>query len=112
MEVLSKTKGQFCEFLGITNKTYNAYIKGRDIPSSVLEKMSDKERMDYQNNTSLVLEQLQEKLVEQEEVPIQQEEISSIVAIGDRKQTLETLREELLAHSCVPKEESPKVFIK
>jgi len=41
MEVLSKTKGQFCEFLGITNKTYNAYIKGRDIPSSVLEKMSD-----------------------------------------------------------------------
>jgi len=100
--------------------TYRYWNQKKEMPKilrqlelfGVLEKMSDKERMDYQNNTSLVLEQLQEKLVEQEEVPIQQEEISSIVAIGDRKQTLETLREELLAHSCVPKEESPKVFIK
>lgn len=36
---LQMTKGQMCDFLGITNKTYNAYLKGRDIPSSILEKL-------------------------------------------------------------------------
>lgn len=36
---LQMTKSQMCAALGITNKTYNAYLRGRDIPSSVLEKL-------------------------------------------------------------------------
>ena len=35
------TKGQMCNVLGVTGKTYNAYISGKDIPSSILEKLRD-----------------------------------------------------------------------
>lgn len=38
---LQMTKGQICHVLGITAKTYNAYINGRDIPSGILEKLRD-----------------------------------------------------------------------
>lgn len=33
---LQMTKGQMCTALGITQKTYNNYIKGAPIPSDVL----------------------------------------------------------------------------
>ena len=35
------TKGQMCDALGVTLKTYNSYIKGAMIPSSVLERLRD-----------------------------------------------------------------------
>lgn len=38
---LQMTKVQMCRVLGVTSKTYNAYINGRDIPSGVLEKLKD-----------------------------------------------------------------------
>lgn len=38
---LQMTKRQICRVLGITDKTYNAYIKGKDIPSGILEKLRD-----------------------------------------------------------------------
>lgn len=38
---LQMTKGQMCNVLGVTGKTYNAYISGKDIPSSILEKLRD-----------------------------------------------------------------------
>ena len=34
---LGMTKGEMCKALGITAKTYNNYISGSPIPSSVLE---------------------------------------------------------------------------
>lgn len=34
---LQMTKGQMCNALGITLKTYNSYIRGAMIPSTVLE---------------------------------------------------------------------------
>lgn len=34
---LQMTKGQMCDALGITLKTYNSYISGAMIPSTVLE---------------------------------------------------------------------------
>ena len=34
---LQMTKGEMCLVLGITQKTYNSYIKGAPIPSNVLE---------------------------------------------------------------------------
>ena len=33
------TKGDMCKALNVTLKTYNAYIDGSPIPSSVLEKL-------------------------------------------------------------------------
>jgi transcriptional regulator with XRE-family HTH domain len=36
---LGMTKAQMCEALGVTSKTYNAYISGSTIPSGVLEKL-------------------------------------------------------------------------
>lgn len=36
---LQMTKGQMCEELGVTLKTYNGYIKGQAIPSNKLEKL-------------------------------------------------------------------------
>lgn len=33
------TKSSMCIALGITSKTYNSYIRGGNIPSSVLEKL-------------------------------------------------------------------------
>ena len=38
---LGMTKEQMCAALGITGKTYNAYIRGRPIPSSILEKLRE-----------------------------------------------------------------------
>lgn len=38
---LQMTKGQMCEFLGVTNKTYLSYIRGGTIPSPVLVKLRD-----------------------------------------------------------------------
>ena len=38
---LQMTKGQMCEALGVTAKTYNAYIRGSNIPSDVLEKLRE-----------------------------------------------------------------------
>lgn len=37
---LQLTKGQMCDRLGITPKTYNSYIRGATIPSTVLEKLN------------------------------------------------------------------------
>ena len=34
---LQMTKSQMCDALGVTLKTYNSYIKGAMIPSTVLE---------------------------------------------------------------------------
>lgn len=34
---LQMTKGQMCDALGVTLKTYNSYIRGAMIPSTVLE---------------------------------------------------------------------------
>lgn len=36
---LQMTKGDMCQVLNVTLKTYNAYINGSPIPSSVLEKL-------------------------------------------------------------------------
>lgn len=36
---MQMTKGQMCEALGVTLKTYNGYIDGNPIPSTVLEKL-------------------------------------------------------------------------
>ena len=36
---MQMTKGQMCEALGVTLKTYNGYIDGNPIPSNVLEKL-------------------------------------------------------------------------
>ena len=38
---LQMTKGQMCNVLGVTLKTYNGYIRGNAIPSSVLEKLRE-----------------------------------------------------------------------
>lgn len=38
---LGLTKAEFCEVLGISTKTYLAYIRGRPIPSNVLEKLRE-----------------------------------------------------------------------
>lgn len=37
---LQLTKGKMCEELGVTLKTYNGYIHGAMIPSTVLEKLN------------------------------------------------------------------------
>ena len=37
---LQMTKSQMCDELGITLKTYNSYIRGATIPSTVLEKLN------------------------------------------------------------------------
>lgn len=34
------TKGEMCGALGVTLKTYNGYIRGTAIPSSILERLS------------------------------------------------------------------------
>lgn len=36
---LQMTKGQMCDALGVTLKTYNSYIRGAMIPSTVLENL-------------------------------------------------------------------------
>lgn len=36
---LQMTKGDMCKALGVTLKTYNCYIRGAAIPSTVLEKL-------------------------------------------------------------------------
>lgn len=36
---LQMTKTDMCKFLGITLKTYNGYIRGTMIPSTVLERL-------------------------------------------------------------------------
>lgn len=36
---LQMTKTDMCNFLGITLKTYNSYIRGAMIPSTVLEQL-------------------------------------------------------------------------
>lgn len=36
---LQMTKSQMCDALGVTLKTYNSYIKGAMIPSTVLEEL-------------------------------------------------------------------------
>jgi DNA-binding XRE family transcriptional regulator len=36
---MQMTKGQMCDALGVTLKTYNGYIDGNPIPSTVLEKL-------------------------------------------------------------------------
>lgn len=36
---LQMTKGQMCKALGITLKTYNGYLRGTAIPSTMLERM-------------------------------------------------------------------------
>lgn len=36
---LQMSKGHMCEALGVTLKTYNGYIRGAAIPSTVLEKL-------------------------------------------------------------------------
>lgn len=38
---LQMTKGAMCKALGITLKTYNGYIRGEVIPSSILENLHD-----------------------------------------------------------------------
>ena len=38
---LQMTKGEMCEALGVTLKTYNSYIRDGMIPSDVLEKLHD-----------------------------------------------------------------------
>jgi hypothetical protein len=34
---MQMTKAEMCNLLGVTSKTYNSYIKGGVIPSTVLE---------------------------------------------------------------------------
>ena len=36
---MQMNKGQMCEALGVTLKTYNGYIRGETIPSGKLEKL-------------------------------------------------------------------------
>ena len=36
---LQMSKGAMCEALGVTLKTYNGYIRGAAIPSTILEKL-------------------------------------------------------------------------
>jgi hypothetical protein len=36
---LRMTKGQMCDALGVTLKTYNSYINGAMIPSTILENL-------------------------------------------------------------------------
>lgn len=38
---LQMNKKQMCAALGVTEKTYNAYIAGAMVPSTVLEKLHD-----------------------------------------------------------------------
>ena len=38
---LGMTKGQMCEALGVTSKTYISYIEGGTIPSTVLVKLHE-----------------------------------------------------------------------
>lgn len=38
---MGMTKGQMCEALGVTSKTYISYIEGGNIPSSALEKLRE-----------------------------------------------------------------------
>lgn len=38
---MGMTKGQMCEALGVTSKTYISYIEGGNIPSSTLEKLRE-----------------------------------------------------------------------
>lgn len=38
---LRMTKGEMCKALNVTLKTYNSYIAGSAIPSSVLEKLRE-----------------------------------------------------------------------
>ena len=38
---LQMTKTDMCAQLGVTQKTYNAYIRGASIPSTILEKLHD-----------------------------------------------------------------------
>lgn len=38
---LQMSKTQICRFLDITSKTYNGYIRGNSIPSTVLEKLKE-----------------------------------------------------------------------
>jgi DNA-binding helix-turn-helix protein len=38
---LQFTKNQMCKALGVTSKTYNGYIRGNAIPSTVLEKLNE-----------------------------------------------------------------------
>ena len=38
---MGMTKGQMCEALGVTSKTYASYIEGGNIPSSALEKLRE-----------------------------------------------------------------------
>lgn len=38
---LQMTKEQMCVALGITGKTYNSYIRGGKIPSTVLEQLRE-----------------------------------------------------------------------
>ena len=38
---LHLSKGEMCEALGVTPKTYNSYINGGTIPSGVLEKLRE-----------------------------------------------------------------------
>lgn len=38
---LQMTKEQMCEALEVTSKTYNLYIRGGKIPSTVLEKLRE-----------------------------------------------------------------------
>lgn len=38
---LQMTKEQMCEALKITSKTYNSYIRGGKIPSTVLEQLRE-----------------------------------------------------------------------
>lgn len=38
---LQMTKTDICKELGVTMKTYNGYIRGQAIPSTILEKLRD-----------------------------------------------------------------------
>ena len=38
---LQMTKTDMCKRLGVTMKTYNGYIRGKAIPSTVLEKLRE-----------------------------------------------------------------------
>lgn len=38
---LQMTKTDMCRTLGVTMKTYNSYIRGQAIPSTILEKLRD-----------------------------------------------------------------------
>lgn len=38
---LGFTKEQMCQYLGVTGKTYNAYIRGATIPSGALVKLHE-----------------------------------------------------------------------